>query len=790
MLSNYLLSAIRFFVRNKTFSIINLLSLAAGLACVIVISSWVLSELNYDRFHTNSSRIYRLSSKLTMSGEESYHATHHAPIGHMVAENFPEVEQMTRFSRAQSRVFKHNNETITMEEIHYVDSAFFQVFSFKLLEGSPEMALNRPNTLVLTQSVAKKFFGDESAMGKVIESDSTIYTITGVVEDPPENSSLQFNILEPMATANHSFGGFSWGYGMGFQTYLLLKEGTSTAELEDKIAVMMDENVNELFKSINVTIGAFLEALPNLYLKSKVQRQRVKGDVRTIAIFSVSALLVLIIACFNFINLSTAQSLLRAREVGVRKVFGATRRQLMIQHLGESILMVALALILALVLAELVLPLVELFSGKNLELYSKSTAFFLIGIPTIVLVAGLGAGWYPALFISRYSPISILNSSIKSIGGKHFLRNILSFFQFAILQSLAICTIIVYAQLQHIKTTDLGFDSENLVALRVNSPMLNDKKDVLKSSMENSMSVEKASLHSFLLGHTILARDFVLEGSPEAQNISYITIDENFFDTYGIEVVKGRAFKKPLENEARTIIVNEAFVKHFEYTNPIGRKIFLPNNPDHRENEIIGVVKDFSHQSLHQNVAPIVMMSWHDSFEFISIKLTDSSPLALASVKSVWERVAGDTPFNYFYIEDKMEELYTKDTRFGNILSVFTLLAILIACAGLFGLTAHITQTRRREIAIRKVLGATSSGITTLLSLSFAKWVVVATIVAWPLAWIIMSRWLDNFAHRIDMPIWAFFFATGVSLAVAFATTLVKTVIASNQNPADVLKQE
>ncbi|MFP4556152.1 MAG: ABC transporter permease [Bacteroidales bacterium] len=790
MISNYFLSAIRFFVRNKTFSIINLLSLAAGLACVIVISSWVLSELNYDKFHNNASRIYRLSSKLTMSGEESYHATHHAPIGHMVAEKFPEVQQMTRFSRAQSRVFRHNNETVIVEGIHYVDSAFFHVFSFKLLEGGVGNALNRPNTLVLTKSVAQAFFGNESAMGQAIESDGTMYNITGVVEDPPENSSLQFKVLEPMATANHTFGGFSWGYGMGFQTFLLLKEGTNTSTLEDKIAVMMDENVNELFKSINVTIGAFLEALPDLYLKSKVQRQRVQGDIRTIIIFSVSALLVLIIACFNFINLSTAQSLLRAREVGVRKVFGANRSQLMVQHLGESVLMVSLALVLALVLAELVLPLVELFSGKNLDLYSVNTAFFLIGIPIIVLVAGLGAGWYPALFISRYSPISILNGSMKSLGGKHSFRNILSFLQFAILQSLAICTIIVYAQLQHIKTTDMGFSTENLIALRVNSPMLKDKKDALKSSMVNSTAVKQASLHSFLLGHTILARDFVLEGSPEAQNISYITIDENFFDAYGVEVVEGRAFKRPLENEARKIVVNEAFVKHFNYYNPIGRKIFLPNNKDHRENEIVGVVKNFSHQSLHSKVAPIVMMTWHDPYEYISIKLTDGSPLSFAKVKSEWESIAGETPFDYFYVEDKMGELYSKDIRFGNILGVFTLLAILIACAGLFGLTAHVTQTRRREIAIRKVLGASSSGITALLSISFVKWVVIASIAAWPLAWIIMSRWLDNFAHRIEMPIWAFVVATVVSLFVAFATTLVKTLIASNQNPAFVLKQE
>jgi len=791
MIRNYLKSAVRFFFRNKSFSLINLFSLALGLACVIIIFSWVLFELHYDTFHQNRDRIYRLSSALTMSGEVNYYPTHHAPVGQMVADEFPEVESMSRFSRAHSKMFKHGNETVLIEDVHYVDSSFFHIFSFQLLEGNPNSALVSPNSLVLTQSVARTFFGDENPLGQVLMSDNEVYTITGVAMDPPENSTLQFKVLEPMSTATKKFGGFSYGHGMAFQTWLLLSPDINTMELESKIEHLMDREVNELFKSINVTIGAYLEPIGDIYLYSKVQRQTVRGNRRTILIFTISALLVLVIACFNFINLSTVSALRRAREVGVRKVFGATRTQLVLQHLGESVLIVAVAMVFALVMAEIAAPLIEMFSGKSLVLYSKTAIYFLVAIPTIVLFVGVLAGWYPALFLSRFSPIANLKQPQKRYSSRISFRSILAFFQFAILQSLAICTIVVFAQLQHIKTKDLGFDPRNLVSIRINTPSLEGKHTILKELLDADPNVKRATLHSFILGHTILARDFVLEGSPEALNISYMTIDDTYLQTFGMKVDHGRMFTQPLENEAGKVVVNEAFVKDFGYSNPIGRKIFLPNDPNHKENEIIGVVKDFNFLSLHRRVEPLVMMTWHDPIQFVTVRLKDDDmQKSLAAVQGVWEDIAADTPFLYFFVDDKLGELYVKENRFGSILGVFTLIAIAIACAGLFGLTAHITQSRRKEMAIRKVLGANTSALTTLISLSFVRWVLFASIVAWPAAWFISSKWLENFADRIAMPLWAYVLATLVAIVIALATTLVKTYVASNQNPALTLKCE
>jgi putative ABC transport system permease protein len=791
MIRNYFHSAIRFFLRNKVFSFINLLSLAIGLACVIVISSWVLFELHYDSFHQKADRIYRLSSAITMSGEENFHPTHHAPVGEMVAEEFPDVECMTRFSRAHSRLFKHADETILVEDVHYVDSSFFTIFNFDLIEGDPHSALSRPNTLIVCQSIAKNLFADQSPIGKVLESDDQIYTITGVVADPPENSTLQFKVLEPMITATAQFGGFSYGHGMAFQTWLLLKPNVNLVELENKIVDLMDREVNNLFKSINVRITGFLEPLGEIYLNSKVNRQAVKGNKRTIIIFSVSALLVLVIACFNFINLSTAYALHRSREVGVRKVFGASRTQLMLQHVGESILLVTVAMVLALVLAEVASPLIESVSGKELALFSKSAAYFLIGIPLIVLVVGVGAGWYPAIFLSRFSPTSIFRQPLERGAKGVSFRSVLAFLQFAILQALAICTMVVFVQIQHLRTKDLGFNPHNLISVRINTPSLEDKHKLLKEAIAADPKVVGATLHSFTLGHTILARDFVMEGSPEALNISYMTIDDSYLKTYGMEMVEGRMFKEPLENESGKVVVNETFVKRFGYENPIGRKIFLPNNPDHSVNEIVGVVNDFNFLSLHRKVEPLVMMTWHDPIQFVSIRLKDDDiQQSLIAVRIIWDNIAGDTPFLYFFVDEKLGELYVKENRFGSILGVFTLLAIAIACAGLFGLTAHITQSRRKELAIRKVLGANTSTLTALISLSFVKWVVLASLVAWPTAWFIASNWLDNFANRISMPLWAYVLATVVSLFVALATTLVKTYVASNQNPAVTLKYE
>lgn len=791
MIKNYLITAIRFLLRNKTFTAINLMGMAIGLACVIVISVWVLFELSYNNFHENSENIYRLSSRVNMAGVETLYPTQHAPVGQLVAEEFPEVEHMTRFSRPYSRTFKHNNELVTIENICYVDSTFFKIFSFKLIEGDIETALNRPNTIVLTQKYANLFFGNERAMGQILESDGIPYMVTGVVENSPANSSLQFNILEPMATPQQTLGGFSWGHGMGFQIWLLLKEGTNSDELQVKISSMMDETVNELFKSINAKIHGFLEPLKDIYLNSKVERQTIKGETRTIAIFSISALLILVIACFNFINLSTAQSILRSREVGVRKVFGAKRSQLVIQHLGESVLLIIIALIISLLLAELASPLLEKFSGKPLNIYTRQSKYILMAIPLTVLFVGVLAGWYPALYLSRFSPITILNQTKLQGQSKGRMKNLLTFLQFSILQTLGICTIIVFMQMQYIKGKDMGFEPENLLVARINSPELEGKYETLKDKLESSANIKNTSIHSFILGHTILTRDFVMEGSPQAQNIAYITVDESFLETYNIDLAVGRGFRKPLENEVRTMIVNEAFVRHFNYTNPIGRKIFLPNDPDHKENEIIGVVKDFTFQSLHKRVEPMVLMTWHDPFQFISIKLNEKDlSLALGDVGKAWEDIAGDTPLNYFFMDDKMNELYEKDHRFGNILGVFTFLAIAIACSGLFGLTEHTLQSKKREIAIRKVLGASVGSINTLLSVRLSKWVLLGSVIAWPISWFIMRNWLENFANRIDIPISAFILSTAFALLITILTTSIKTIEAANQNPSETLKYE
>ena len=791
MIKNYITTALRYFVRNRTYSLINLAGLSLGLACVILISVWVSFELSHNKFHENGERIYRLSSIITMSGEENFYPTQHAPVGQMVLEEFPEVEHMTRFSRPFSKVFKHGEEVLMVEEIHYVDSCFFNIFSFDLIEGDIITALTSPNTVVLTERISKMFFGNEMAVGQHLESDGQAYMVTAVVKSPPINSSIQFSILEPMITPFQNHGGFSWGHGMGFETWLLLKEGTDSELLGEKISSMMDQTVNELFKSINATIHGFLEPLHDIYLNSKVERQTIKGDKRTIAIFSVSAILILVIACFNFVNLSTAQGMLRAREVGVRKVFGASRFQLIMQHLGESVLLISIAFVIALLLSEIALPIVELISGNKLNIYQGNTPFLLVGIPLVILIVGIGAGWYPALHLSKFKPIAIIQQSVSIGGKKHYFRNILAFIQFAILQTLAVCSIIVYLQMQHVKKKDIGFEPKNLMVANINSQLLEGSQESLKEHLSSITHIENASLHSFVVGHTILARDFVMEGSPEAQNIAYITVDESFIETYGIELAKGRNFRTPIENEGGSVIVNEAFVRHFDYNNPIGSRIFLPNNQQFPENVIVGIVKDFNFLSLHREVDPLIMLTWHDPFRHLSIKLKDHNlPIAIAEIRHVWSEFAGDSPLKYFFMDDKMNELYIKDFRFGRILGIFTLIAITIACSGLFGLTSHITQSRRREIAIRKVLGATSNMISTMISIGFARWVILGAIIAWPISWVIMSRWLDNFANRIEMPLWAFLMATITSLAIAILTTMTKTIIAANQNPAETLKNE
>jgi putative ABC transport system permease protein len=790
MLRNYIVTALRYFVRNKIFTAINLLGLSIGLACVVLITAWVSFELSYNSFHHNSSRIYRLSSKLYMAGGESRYPTQHAPVGLLVAEAFPEVEQMTRIGRPHSKMFRHNDNLLLVENIVFVDSSFFDIFSFELPEGNGNTALTKPNSIILTRRVAEQFFGEENALGKVLESDGEIYTVTGVLENLPLNSTIQFSALEPMATPTSQMGGFSWGQGMGFETWLLLKSDTDTYILENKITKLMDDTVNELFKSINARIYGFLEPLNSIYLYSQVERQTIKGDRKTIAILIASALIILLIACFNFINLSTAQALRRVKEVGIRKVFGAFRKQLITQHIGESMLLVVFAMLLALVLAEVASPFLTHFSGKAVNVFSHNFLVILTAITIIIIIAGVGAGWYPALFLSRINPTLVFKQAGHSSSGQSGFRNVLSFFQFTILQLLTICTLIVFLQLQHIRTKELGFNPNNLLITRINTPNLEGKHEILKEKLMKQSSIQGVSAHSFILGHTILARDFVLEGTTEALNIAYMTIDESFFDTYQIELVQGRIFQYPVENEGGYVIVNEAFVKNLGYDNPLGRKIFLPNDPTYKENTIIGVVKNFNYSSLHRDIESIVFLTWHDPLNHLTIRInSDDIPGALLDIREVWEEVAEDEPFGYQFIDDKLKELYISDNRFGNILGVFTLMAIIIASAGLMGLTLFIAQSRQREIAIRRVLGASTSRVIAI-SLGFTRWILLSALVSWPLSWYLSENWLQSFAYRIEIPLWPFIGATIFAILMSVVITLINIFKVANQNPATVLKYE
>ncbi len=552
----------------------------------------------------------------------------------------------------------------------------------------------------------------------------------------------------------------------------------------------MDEAVNELFKSINVRIYGFLEPLDNIYLNSKVERQRVKGDKKTISALVASALIILLIACFNFINLSTAQALSRVREVGVRKVFGANRKQLITQHLGESSLLVVFAMVLALVFAEVSSPLLTHFSGKTVDVYSLNLRFIIAVLPIIVIIVGVGAGWYPALFLSRFNPALVFKKAGQSSSGKASFRNLLSFVQFIILQLLTICTLIVFLQLQYIKTTELGFNPDNLLITRINTPNLEGKHEILKQELLEESSIEDVSAHSFILGHTILARDFVLEGTTEAQNIAYMTVDESFFSTYQIELDQGRVFRDPIENEEGYVIVNEAFVENYGYDNPIGRKIFLPNDPKHKENTIIGVVRNFNYSSLHRDIGSIVFLTWHDPLNHLTIRISSNdTPRALFDIRDVWANVAGEEPFNYHFVEDRLNELYISDNRFGSILGVFTLMAIVVACAGLVGLTLFISQSRQREIAIRRVLGASTSMVIAI-SLGFTKWIMLSSLISWPISWYLAENWLNSFAYRIQIPLWPFIGATIFAILISAIITLANIARVANQNPSTVLKYE
>lgn len=809
MLKNYFKIAIRNLWKNKGFTAINIAGLAIGLACFILIALYVVDELSYDRYNEKADRIYRVDADIKFGGNELKLCVSSDPMGATLKKDYPQVEEYTRiYSSEGDKLVKKGNEYIDEQHIVYVDSTFFNVFTLPAISGNTKIALDEPNTVVITELTAKKYFSTVDAVGKTIEIDKKPFKITAVIKDIPQNSHFHFDFMMSMKNVEYGFGNY---LSHNFQTYIVLRPGTDYKAFEKNFPQVVDKyilpqakqfmNINSMddfYKAGNM-LAYHLMPLTDIHLKSdRFPELDANGNIQYVYIFAVVALFILLIACINFINLSTARSASRAKEVGIRKVLGTERKNLVFQFLTESTLMALISLVVAIGIAYLVLPLFNDIAAKSLtvnSIFSAKIFPFLIALPFLV---GIVAGSYPAFFLSKFKPVSVLKGKINAGFKKSYLRSSLVVLQFFTSILLIIGTVVVYKQLNYIQTTNLGFNKDQVLIINGYNA-LGSNDEAFKNEVLNMPGVKSGTISGYLpvSGSSRNDMSYSRESVQDSKNsLSSQTwrVDYDYINTLGMEIVKGRNFSKDFGSDSTAVIINETAAKVLGYDDPIGKKIYTNyqdmNGTRPVSYNIIGVVKDFHFESLRQNIYPLIMRLDHDNgLASFKVNTANIQPL-IKQIEAKWKTMAPGMPFSYRFMDDAFDNMYRSEQRVGEVAITFAILAIFIACLGLFGLVTYMAEQRTKEIGVRKVLGATVSNLVTMLSKDFLKLVIIAALIAFPVSWWIMNAWLQDFAYRISIDWWVFLLAGFAALLVALATISFQAIKAALANPVRSLRTE
>ncbi|MBS1751753.1 MAG: ABC transporter permease [Bacteroidetes bacterium] len=811
MLKNYLKVAFRNLWRNKIFSSINIIGLATGICCFILIALYVTDELSYDRFNVNAENIYRVDADINFGGNALKLAVSSDPMGATLKKDYPQVQEYTRIYASEgSKLIKKGNEYIDEDKIAYADSTLFNVFTLPALEGDTKTALNEPNTIVISETAAKKYFGTIHATGKTLEVEMKPYKVTAVIKDIPHNSHFHFDFLLSMKNVAYGFGNF---LSHNFHTYILLKPGTDYKVFEKNFDQVIEKYIfpqakqfmqiasMDEFRSAGNKLEYHLMPLLDIHLHSaRWPELDTNSNIQYVYIFSAVALFILLIACINFMNLSTARSASRAKEVGIRKVLGTERKNLIRQFLTESTVMAVISLFIAVMAAWLVLPLFNNISAKSLSLGSilnGPVMLLLIALPVFV---GLVAGSYPAFFLSGFKPIVVLKGKINTGFKKSSLRSALVVFQFFTSIVLIIGTVVIYKQLNYIQTTNLGFNRDQVLIINAAGALNNENSDAFKNEVLKMPGIISGTISSYLpvassRTDNTYSKDAVMD-AKNALSMQTWVVDYDYIKTMGMQIVKGRNFSKDFGTDSSGIILNEAAVKVLGYVDPIGKKIYSSfqdgsNNPlSLKTYTIVGVVKDFHYESLRQNIYPLSLRLGHNSGN-VSFKVSTKNLQELVKiVEAKWKIIAPGMPFSYRFMDEAFDNIYRAEGRIGKVAVIFSMLAILIACLGLFGLVTYMTEQRTKEIGVRKVLGASVPNLVVMLSKDFLKLVFIAAVIAFPVAWWAMRSWLQDFAYRISIEWWFFLLAATIALVIALATVCFKAIKAAMANPVQSLRTE
>ncbi|MFC1493143.1 ABC transporter permease [candidate division KSB1 bacterium] len=787
MFKNYFKIAFRTFWRNRLYSVLNISGLSIGIGTAILIILWVQDELSYDMFHTKADRIYRIAINARIGNNMIAQTVTPGLLGRTLTSDYPEVEIAAPILSKSTSLVQYNEKVFNESKIIASDSTFFRVFTIPFIKGDSFKALTAPNSVVITRRTAEKYFEEENALDRMLEIGGEIYRITGVVEDVPVNSHFHFDFIISLNRSEYNSGA-NWDNNR-FRTYIILQKDFPPEELEAKFPDFIRKYLSQNKFSGDNFWEYYLQPLTDIHLNSHLNGEfEANGNRTHVYIFSIIAAIILLIACINFMNMTTAKSANRAKEVGIRKVSGSNRIQLIRQFVGESILLSTVSFVLALIVVEIILPVYTNYVGKQLQI-NYGNPLVILSMTGMILFVGILSGSYPAFFLSSFKPVTVIKGALHRGVKNSRLRNSLVVFQFTISIFLIIGTIVVYKQLEFIRNTRLGFDKEQVVV--VNNPMLlGEQAEVFKENLLNNPEIISASLSNTLPGRGHGSWGITPEGM-DIITLDMCVTDEDFIKTMNIELVQGKYFSKDFPSNASGLIINENAVKMLDWDDPVGKSMKLFGQI---KISVIGVIKDYHYKSVHQEIKPMGLLHLSSDYAtpgFLSIKIkTENVGETVAFIERTWNEFAPNRPYDYSFLDSDYDGMYNFEERTGHIFTFFSILAILIASMGLFGLASYMAEQRKKEMGVRKVMGASVVKIVRQLSKAFLIPVLISNLIAWPLGWFMMNRWLENFAYRTSIDISIFIFAGSLALLIALLTISFQTIKAARSNPVDSLRYE
>ena len=802
MFKNLFTVGLRNLLGYKGYSAINVFGLAIGIACCVVILLYVQDELSYDQHHEKKDRIYRLVESATVGARSVEVAITPPPWAPVLVKDYPEIERITRIKPPDSRwLVRYKESRFYEQKFVFVDSSVFDIFTIPLVQGNAKSALAEPHTVVLSESMVDKYFGNENPIGKVLSADDIYkFTVTGIMRNMPKNSHFHFDFLASYASLgpnklyNEPSSMQNQGFDHTLYTYLMLREGYAPEDLENELPGFLDRYLGELLSSVGIEARPYLQPITDIHLHSNLEAEiEANSNITYVYIFSSLAGFILLIACVNFINLSTARSARRAQEVGIRKVLGALRNQLIRQFIGESILFSLIALVIALGIVHLLLPQFNLLSGKALAMDYQSKWLVPV-LVAIALVTGIVAGGHPAFILSSFRPVAILDGAMKKGVSHSLLRKTLITFQFVVSIIMIVGTVVILDQLMYMQNKKLGFNKDHVMVVRLPDEEALKGYQSYKNAILQYPEVLNVSSSSSVPGGQAILNLVTPEGVGKDQSPVYqvIQTDFDFIETLGIKMASGRTFSREFSSDFTACLINEAAVQSLGWTSPIGRTFIITGAPDTVPPlNVIGVMEDFHNQSLHHRIEPLIVL-FSESNSFMVIRLVGGAlSRGLAILQAEWRETYPDHPaMEFTFLDQDLEQLYLAEHRLGSVFISGAVLSILIACLGLLGLASYMAEQRTGEIGVRKVLGATITNVILLLSKDFTKLVLLAFVVGAPAGYYLMRAWLEDFPYRNELSLWVFVFAGFATLVITLLTVGYHAVKAATANPVDALRAE